>query len=731
MRETSAAGPSLKVLLVGLAPNKEFVNILPLGYLKAYADSRPGLKRRADISLRHYGVDDTPLERILAEILSLEPDLVGFSCYDWSVETAFRLTALIKAARPRTAVVLGGPEVAPRPAAVLREVPADYVVSGEGEVTFAQLLERLVDGNPVSDVLGLSWVSKSGPIVNLPRPLMEDLDEIPCPYQTGVFRFDPICRGGAVVESLRGCPFDCEYCTWSDKGRVRFFPVDRVLATVRHLLETSPGLTVFFADSDIFVNKPRAKEILRGILRIAEGKPAVFWFTANLMHLDEELMGLFNDERFVLGAGVESADPTALKACAREDDIKDQERQVALFRRLAPKARLSLQILYGIPGDNLAGYRRSLEWIQAMNPGDCDMFHVQILWGSRLKDRTKELGVVHDVRPPYKVRSAASFPEKDIVEAERLSYSVRFLMTSTPIRRAFQHAERCLPGAWSHLEACEAVAAALEGSGAYSLRQKYADWSRSAPPGGNPVGGHWPENADAAEQMAILSAASDHLKGRLGREAWRRAQAFLDEGGLRIAWRAMAQSPAFGQLIDRLKFMSHEDRDRRLLVCWEHSPDPYRILGGQGRVILLVDKQVGVGRSAVYPADAFVSVDKEDSSAGIFSAIDALGGSYREIVLSNTCLFLPQEVRARLLRALLSRLEAGGRLLVMDGRPVSCGRPEEEIVAALTPSYRGDLKGPFVFEGGPRLPGGELSRWVFLSVRSERKLPRSGRASNG
>ena len=114
-----------------------------IGLLKACTESDPVARCRVDIALA-----DLPVSRArdalsasqLAEILSLDPQVVGLSCYCWSLDVLLDAATSLKQARPGLIVLAGGPSVSFDPIGVLERARAvDIVVRGEGEDAFVEL----------------------------------------------------------------------------------------------------------------------------------------------------------------------------------------------------------------------------------------------------------------------------------------------------------------------------------------------------------------------------------------------------------------------------------------------------------------------------------------------------------------------------------------------------------------------------------------------------------------
>jgi radical SAM superfamily enzyme YgiQ (UPF0313 family) len=159
-------------------------------------------------------------------------EVVGFSAYVWNIELSLAVARRLKALRPSTLVVFGGPQVPDRADSFLRQNPAvDIVCHGQGEVTFLAVLER-ARGRDWTGVPGVSFLDARGQLCYRPvGPRLNDLSQIPSPYLSGVF--DPLIaehpRSKWIMmwETNRGCPFACTFCDWGSAVNSKVFQFDR------------------------------------------------------------------------------------------------------------------------------------------------------------------------------------------------------------------------------------------------------------------------------------------------------------------------------------------------------------------------------------------------------------------------------------------------------------------------------------------------------------------------
>ena len=221
----------------------------------------------ADLILVQRRVRET-IERLVHE---LEPGLVGLSVMTFQRHTALRIIELIRRLRPAARIVVGGydPSLAPD-AYTDPSARVDFIVRGEGELTFRELVRALESGTDLTGVAGLSFRYGERFTHNADRPVSRlDAGEVRLPNRGArvLEGYTMVGRQVDVVETSRGCTFDCSFCSIIEmRGRnFHTYNFDRVLADIRDA-RAHGARAIFLVDDNITLNVRRFEGLCRAII---------------------------------------------------------------------------------------------------------------------------------------------------------------------------------------------------------------------------------------------------------------------------------------------------------------------------------------------------------------------------------------------------------------------------------------------------------------------------------
>ena len=244
-------------------------------------------------------------------------------------------------------------------------------MSGEGELTFLELLKHLESGKPeLYDIDGLSHRSntKIPFIINSKRKPFKSLSEIPSPFLGGIVDEDVLARNGveANLETQRGCNLRCSYCIYhKDMDRVSYSEIDRIIKEVRYV--TDRGVKkIRFVDANFGSNKDHAKLVMKGLIK--EKFETGLFFELIPGFIDEELAALFGeytklhpDNQITIGVGVQTINLKVLKLMRRSIRKEKFEKTFKLLQKHNIYTKIDLII--GLPDESLSSIEETLEYM--------------------------------------------------------------------------------------------------------------------------------------------------------------------------------------------------------------------------------------------------------------------------------------------------------------------------------------------------------------------------------
>ncbi len=214
--------------------------------------------------------------RVLATVeqlvLSIDPDLVGLSIMTFQRKTALEIIRWVRLLKPDVKVVVGGYDPSLAPEAYVDNCPSqvDFIVRGEGEITFRELLRSIEKGNDYTNISGLSYRQGEGIVHNPDRPvnhLSDDGLSLPNRGARVLSGYTLLGRQVDVVETSRGCTYDCSFCSIIEmRGRNFYtYSFDRVLEDIRDARKHG-ARAIFIVDDNITLNVRRFAALCQAII---------------------------------------------------------------------------------------------------------------------------------------------------------------------------------------------------------------------------------------------------------------------------------------------------------------------------------------------------------------------------------------------------------------------------------------------------------------------------------
>ncbi len=341
----------------------------PYGMLTIAAQAK-----RAGHQVKVLNLSAYPWSDVVEVVSRLDADLFGMSCWTANRRGVGYVAALLREHHPSRCIVVGGPHASPLAKEMLAHHPAiDVVTTGESELTFLELAERVAAGVPLRGLAG-AWVrGPAGPEQGPPRANIGELDEFLSPHEL----FDT-----HIFMTSRGCPWACTFCgAESQWGRgFRANSVPYVLDALEQAVSRLPVKMLMIKDDTFTTQRKRVIELCRGIR--ARGLSFVWSCDTRVDLLGEELlyeMRLAGCER--LSLGVESGAPKIIAEVDKKITVDDILASTALAKKYGIKVRFYMML--GNRGETEETFRQTLEFLEVAKPHEYIFSCLSIYPGTR------------------------------------------------------------------------------------------------------------------------------------------------------------------------------------------------------------------------------------------------------------------------------------------------------------------------------------------------------------
>ncbi len=382
-----------------------------------HAAERAGLSSKYEPRWLTPDEEELDDRHLLENILDWQPNIICCTLYLWNIERTLRLLRRARQALAGMKVIVGGPEVAFQHPFLFRTGLPDVAVVGEGERVFPQILSALQKGRP-TDFNHVAW--KTGRRYSWGRLPSRNVTLQEClpPAHHSSWKPDP--AGMAYLETGRGCPLRCSYCRYAHlRRRTTFFDAAEVSRRVRTLMDRG-AKEIRFVDP-VFNANPAFQNILHSLRKLnRKGRLRFFAEVQADLLTPDQIHGLAEAGFSELEAGVQSLDPLVLKRIRRPVRLVPLESNLRLMAEEG--IRVTIDLMYGLPGQTLQEVRRSLKWAWQFKGANVQCLQTLLLPGTDLRTERKRWRMQADERPPYGVRSTSALSPEDIRTIEEIMH---------------------------------------------------------------------------------------------------------------------------------------------------------------------------------------------------------------------------------------------------------------------------------------------------------------------
>lgn len=333
-----------------------------------------------------------------------KPDILGISTLTPYADEMHALANHIKNNNTETCVIVGGPHATVMPQETISNKNIDFLVMGEGEITFLELVNALDTGNDTKQINGLVYRENGSIKITGPRAPIPDLDTLPFPardllpmdrylqYSNAVkLCFPPI----TTVVASRGCPYNCSFCQPTLRkifgSRVRYRSPKNVVDEVEYLISKYKLNGIGFTDDTFTANKRWLFEFC-GELR-ERGVDISWYANSRVDTIDSEKLRIMKQAGCKsLEFGVESGSPQILNTLNKKITVEQTIRAFTLCKQNG--VMTAANIMVGSPGETWESIGDTISLIRKIEPEFMMVSITQPLPGTNLFEYALEEGLL-------------------------------------------------------------------------------------------------------------------------------------------------------------------------------------------------------------------------------------------------------------------------------------------------------------------------------------------------
>ena len=287
---------------------------------------------------------------------------------------------------------------------MLANPAADYVVRGEVEEVFPELLQHVLAGKNMDYIAGICYRDNNGNIIDGGAVVVENMAQLPFAYQQE--EMADIKERILYYETSRGCPFACAYCLSCATKGVRYRPMDMVLQELQFFVDNDVR-QVKFVDRTFNAKKSHYMPILEFIKNLPENCRTNFHFEMAIVYLDSETIGLLQSlpqGRVQLEIGIQSTNPEVLKHIQR---VNHWEKIAGNIKALLAKKNMHIHtdLIIGLPGEDMESFAQSFNDVYSLDTNMLQLGFLKFLKGAAMMKLVQEYKYQYMDIGPYEVLS--------------------------------------------------------------------------------------------------------------------------------------------------------------------------------------------------------------------------------------------------------------------------------------------------------------------------------------
>jgi len=340
--------------------------VQPLGILYLAAVL---LENNFNVIVRDYFSYSEDIQNGKDDIKKIKPDIVGISCLTSNAILVYEIGKWIKNGFPKITVVLGNHHASIFADFFLRQKCCDFVVHGEGEFVFLELVRCLEQKKDCNTIKGISFLYGDDFVRTPDAPKIKDIDDIPFParhlldpsiyhMKTNVNMIQMKNKNYAPMMTSRGCVHACTFCTITGK-KYRTREPKYVVDELEHLVHDMGVEITTFDEPFFFAYKKRVIEICN---LIKQRSVVIPWnCQGHVNYISEDLLHALKEAGcYQVGFGIETGVQSLLDRIKKRTTLEQIEKAVKMTKKAGVKVFGSFML--GLPGETPEMSRQTIEF---------------------------------------------------------------------------------------------------------------------------------------------------------------------------------------------------------------------------------------------------------------------------------------------------------------------------------------------------------------------------------
>lgn len=401
--------------------------------------------------------ENLAIRDIVDRIIAYSPSVVGISTVTPVADIVHMIARHIKEKDRSIKIVLGGPHPSILPDDVMADNNVDFIIRGEGDYSFLNLVRALDKGSDLHAVEGLTFRDNGKIVHNKVGGYIGDLDELPPPayelFPMHLYTAPPqwsIASPSYQLIASRGCPYNCSFCCVGMGTQVRVKSAGRVCDEIEYLIEHHKCRQIVFVDTTFPFNLKHAESVCNEIIRRGLDKKIV-WFTSTRVDIvNQKMLDLMHKAGCrLITFGVESGNQRILDSVGKKVTLE----QVKAAVKMAHKSGIDITASYilGLPGETRETILETIKFAKKLDTLYAQFNIIVPYPGTRVFDYAEKNGLLRnkkwsnyvsltsmtDLEPPFIV---PGMTREELLALQKKAYNSFYLRPMTVLK----HARKCI-----------------------------------------------------------------------------------------------------------------------------------------------------------------------------------------------------------------------------------------------------------------------------------------------